>query len=171
MTKTVDLIITTMLISITILLNRGLITINSDGTWSKNVDYFTLGHVSKFVNPGAHRIDSTSLDDNIETVAFKNTDGSKVLVMANLIDKEQEVKIKWGNQYTIYTMPAESLVTMTWSGEQSGSSPAPIWFNNLESNSEFSSDGDSTVVLSQSTASLGGSNGRNLPRPQTVTLA
>lgn len=142
--------------------NRGLITINSDGTWSKNVDYFTLGHVSKFVNPGAHRIDSTSLDDNIETVAFKNTDGSKVLVMANLIDKEQEVKIKWGNQYTIYTIPAESLVTMTWSGEQSGSSPAPIWFNNLESNSEFSSDGDSTVVLSQSTASLGGSNGVKL---------
>lgn len=142
--------------------NRGLITINSDGTWSKNVDYYTLGHVSKFVNPGARRIDSTSLDNNIETVAFKNPDGSKVLIMANLIDKEQEVKIKWGNQSTIYTMPAESLVTMTWSGEQSGKPPAPIWFNNLESNSEFSSDVGSIAVQSQSTANLGGFSGVKL---------
>ena len=66
--------------------NRGLITINTDtNSWDYNVDYYTLGHISKFVDPGAQRIDSTSLDNNIETVAFKNPDGSKVLVLANLV--------------------------------------------------------------------------------------
>ena len=73
--------------------NRGLITINTDtNSWDYNVDYYTLGHISKFVDPGAQRIDSTSLDNNIETVAFKNPDGSKVLVLANLVNEAQEVK-------------------------------------------------------------------------------
>ena len=142
--------------------NRGLITINSDGTWSKNVDYYTLGHVSKFVNPGAHRIDSTSLDNNIETVAFKNTDGSKVLVLTNLINQAQEVKIKWGNKSVTYTMPAESMVTMIWEGTQEGSAPEPVWFNNLESNTEFLCDSLSTISLSSSSANLGGSTGVKL---------
>ena len=46
--------------------NRGLVTIDTQtGNWEYNVDYYTLGHVSKFVDPGAVRIDSTSLDGNI----------------------------------------------------------------------------------------------------------
>lgn len=142
--------------------NRGLITINSDGTWSKNVDYYTLGHVSKFVDPGAYRIDSTSLDNNIETVAFKNPDGTKVLVLANLVDHEQIIKILWGNQSFTYNIPAESMVTMKWSGVQSGSTPSPIWYNNLETQSGFSADSKSTVAQASSTANLGGASGIKL---------
>lgn len=84
--------------------NRGLVTIRTDGSWEYNVDYFTLGHISKFVEPDAYRIDSTSLDNNIETVAFKNPDGTKVLVLTNLKDYEQNIKIKWGNQSVRYTI-------------------------------------------------------------------
>lgn len=142
--------------------NRGLITINTDGTWEKNVDYYTLGHVSKFVDPGAYRIDSTSLDNNIETVAFKNPDGSKVLVLANLVANDQTIKILWGNQSLNYNIPAESMVTMKWSGTQAENSIAPIWFNNLESQAGFSADSSSSVVSATSTANLGGTNGIKL---------
>lgn len=142
--------------------NRGLITINSTGGWSHNVDYYTLGHVSKFVDPGAYRIDSTSLDGNIESVAFRNPDNSKVLVMTNLVGRDQSMKIKWGTQVLDYTIPAESMVTMTWSGTQSGSSPAPIWFNNLESNTNYGAGASATVSPASSTANLGGSTGLKL---------
>ncbi|SBW06325.1 conserved exported hypothetical protein [uncultured Eubacteriales bacterium] len=142
--------------------NRGLITINSTGGWSHNVDYYTLGHVSKFVDPSAYRIDSTSLDGNIETVAFKNPDGSKVLVMTNLLNRGQVMKIKWGNQVLDYTIPAESMVTMKWTGTQSGSAPTPVWFNNLESNTNYVAGTSASVSRGDSTANLGGSTGLKL---------
>ena len=142
--------------------NRGLITINSTGGWSYNLDYYTLGHVSKFVDPGAYRIDSTSLDGNIETVAFQNPDGSKVLVMTNLVDRDQDMKVKWGDQSLNYTIPAESMVSMKWTGTQSGVSPAPIWFNNLENNTNYSAGASSTVTSAASTANLGGNTGLKL---------
>ena len=117
--------------------NRGLITISSDGTWDYNVDYYTLGHVSKFVDPGAYRIDSTSLDNNIETVAFQNPDNSIILVMANLLSEDQSVKICWGNQMFNYNLPSESMLTFKWSGNQSYGHAAPVWFNNLENNDNY----------------------------------
>lgn len=103
-------------------------------SWDYNVDYYTLSHVSKFVDTGAMRIDSTSLDNNIETVAFKNPDGSKVLVLANFVNEAQEVKVQWGEQSLRYTLLPESMTTMTWNGSQVGSAATPIWFNNLENN-------------------------------------
>lgn len=132
------------------------------GNWEYNVDYYTLGHVSKFVDPGAVRIDSTSLDGNIETVAFKNPDGGKVLVLANLQDAAQTVKIRWGDRSMTYTMLPESLVTMTWSGAQTGTDTEPIWFNNLENNTNYSAGTGASVSPAASTANLGGSNGIKL---------
>lgn len=143
--------------------NRGLVTIDTQtGNWEYNVDYYTLGHVSKFVDPGAVRIDSTSLDGNIETVAFKNPDGGKVLVLANLQDAAQTVKIRWGDRSMTYTMLPESLVTMTWSGAQTGTDTEPIWFNNLENNTNYSAGTGASVSPAASTANLGGSNGIKL---------
>lgn len=147
--------------------NRGLITINTDtNSWDYNVDYYTLGHISKFVDPGAQRIDSTSLDNNIETVAFKNPDGSKVLVLANLVNEAQEVKVQWGEQSFRYTLLPESMATMTWNGNQVGNAASPIWFNNLESNNNFAAGEGASVATTDSTANLGGSKGIMLTTTQ-----
>lgn len=147
--------------------NRGLITINTDtNSWDYNVDYYTLGHISKFVDPGAQRIDSTSLDNNIETVAFKNPDGSKVLVLANLVNEAQEVKVQWGEQSFRYTLLPESMATMTWNGNQVGNAASPIWFNNLESNNNFAAGEGASVAATDSTANLGGSKGIMLTTTQ-----
>jgi glucosylceramidase len=144
-----------------------LITINTDtNSWDYNVDYYTLGHISKFVDPGAQRIDSTSLDNNIETVAFKNPDGSKVLVLANLVNEAQEVKVQWGEQSFRYTLLPESMATMTWNGNQVGNAASPIWFNNLESNNNFAAGEGASVATTDSTANLGGSKGIMLTTTQ-----
>lgn len=143
--------------------NRGLVTINTQtGDWEYNVDYYTLGHISKFVDPGAVRIDSTSLDGNIETVAFKNPDDGKVLVIANLQDTTQTIKVRWGNRSVAYTLLPESLVTMTWAGTQTGNADKPIWFNNLESNTNFSAGSSAVIASATSSANLGGSTGVKL---------
>ena len=43
-----------------------------------NEEYFALAHASRFVRPVARWIASSTAVDGLETVAFRNTDGSKV---------------------------------------------------------------------------------------------
>lgn|GEM_PF-1671969 len=96
--------------------NKGLLTIRSDITdnVTYNVQYYGLGHSSKFVHPGAYRIDSNTYEGAIETVAYRNTDGSKVLVLLNQLSTTKTVKIVWNSKYLIYTVPAESAITFKW---------------------------------------------------------
>ena len=43
-----------------------------------------LGHASRFVRPGAHRIESTTGVKGLESVAFQNADdGSLALIVLN----------------------------------------------------------------------------------------
>lgn len=55
----------------------------NDGTWWPEVEYFLIGHFSKFVKYGAVRIDSSFFADDLESVAFRNPDGSVVVVVAD----------------------------------------------------------------------------------------
>jgi O-glycosyl hydrolase len=49
-----------------------------------NVEYYALGHLGKFVQPGAYRIDSNTYGSgSVEDVAFQNPDGSVVLLVLN----------------------------------------------------------------------------------------
>ncbi|NBP67549.1 MAG: glucan endo-1,6-beta-glucosidase, partial [Cytophagia bacterium] len=48
---------------------RGVITITTDGTITRNVEYYTIGHFSKFVQTGAYRIAST-ITENVANVDF-----------------------------------------------------------------------------------------------------
>lgn len=116
---------------------RGLVTIDqSNGNVTYNADYYALGHVSKFVQPGAYRIGSTNYDastitnvsvggpGSLATVAFRNTDGSKVLVVHNNASDSKTFKVKWGTQSFSYTLPAGAAATYKWSG-----TPALASFN------------------------------------------
>jgi len=99
----------------------GFVTIDpeSESGLTFNADYFSIGHLSKFVPPGAYRIASTSyLYEGLESVAFLNPDGSKVLVVSNIRDKDKAFAVRWGSQYLAYTLPSESVATFTWDGVQ-----------------------------------------------------
>ena len=138
---------------------HGVVTINqSTGAVSYNADYYTLGQFSKFVDSGAYRVESNSFDYDVEDVAFKNPDGSKVLVVNNINTIDKSVKVKWGSESFTYTIPADSAITFKWSGSQSGSQTnvKPVWYQNFETGSGFTAGTNATVALDSSSANTGG---------------
>ena len=96
---------------------RGVVTIDqSSGNVTYNADYYALGHASKFLRPGAYRITSNTFGSNIEDVAFKNPDGSKVLIAYNAGSLQSTFKVLWGNESFSYTLNPGAAVTFSWSG-------------------------------------------------------
>jgi len=101
----------------------GLITVQEGGPRAGQVDYtieyYTTGHLTKFVRPGAYRIDSTATSP-VLNVAYRNPDGSKALIAHNGGTSAQSIRVVWGGQSFTYTLPARTSATFTWSGTQSG---------------------------------------------------
>ncbi|CAN5479310.1 hypothetical protein BH10BAC3_BH10BAC3_32290 [soil metagenome] len=96
----------------------GAITINNSTTFTRNVAYYIVAHVSKFVQPGAVRITS-NIAGNVQNTAFKNTDGTKVLLVENSGAPSVTFKVLWGSQSFTYTLPGGAVATFKWSGIQS----------------------------------------------------
>lgn len=104
----------------------GAITVSGTSI-TRNVGYYIIGHAARFVRPGAVRI-SSNLSGDIQNVAFKNSDGSKVLVALNTGSAAVSFKVKWGAESFTYSLAAGAVATFKWSGTQSSgsSSGAPI---------------------------------------------
>jgi len=90
---------------------------NPSGVVTYTMEYYTMGHFSKFVLPGAVRIYSSNAN-GIVSAAFMNSDGSKVLVAYNDSSSLQSFSVQWGNQSFAYTLPSLAGATFTWSGAQ-----------------------------------------------------
>ncbi|MEV6444618.1 ricin-type beta-trefoil lectin domain protein [Amycolatopsis sp. NPDC051716] len=99
----------------------GLITVHNGDSRSGQVDYtveyYTMGHLTKFVKPGAYRIDSND-SSAVRNVAWKNPDGSKALIAYNSGTGNQSVRVNWGGSSFTYTLPGRTSATFTWSGTQ-----------------------------------------------------
>ena len=94
---------------------RGVVTVSSKGIITKNIEYYTLGHVSQFVHKGAKRIASTDLSNKrLHNVAFQNLDGSIAMVILNENDNIQPVTIQSEQGLLHYAIPAYSVVTIHW---------------------------------------------------------
>ena len=95
---------------------RGVVTINSQtGAVTRNVEYYVLGHASRFVRPGARRIGSTTGVDGLESVAFKNADdGSKAMIVLNTGSAIKDAGVQVGTRWFRYSVPAGAVVTFTW---------------------------------------------------------
>jgi glucosylceramidase len=109
----------------------GLVTVHNGDSRHGQVDftieYYTMGHLTKFVKPGARRISSTD-NASVKNVAWRNPDGSKALIAYNTTGSAQSVRVNWGNQSFTYSLPAQTSATFTWSGSQSsgGGRTGPI---------------------------------------------
>lgn len=105
----------------------GLITVNNGGSRSGQVDYtveyYTMGHLTKFVKTGARRIASTDTSA-VRNVAWQNPDGSKALIAYNNNAGAQQIRVNWGGQNFSYSLPGKTSATFTWAGTQGGSTPA-----------------------------------------------
>jgi glucosylceramidase len=79
-------------------------------------DFYYLGHASKFVTPGAVRVDSTDLSSiNIKDVAFQNPDGTDVLIVHNKGLMAASLHVRSGGRAFSIEMPPRSTATVTWS--------------------------------------------------------
>jgi glucosylceramidase len=97
----------------------GLVTLQPDGTVSTDAEYYTIGHLSKFVKPGAVRIGSTSYgttgwNGQLMSAAFRNPDGTTALVVHNENDAPRSFAVAVGDKSFEYELPGGSIATYTW---------------------------------------------------------
>ena len=110
-----------------------LLAIDGTGAATPGVGYYVLGDVSRFVAPGAHRIDSTLGGAGtcapppgnagtgeprycVWSVAFENADGRIVLVALNISSATQAIAVQWKGSAFATSIPADAVRTYVWSG-------------------------------------------------------
>jgi glucosylceramidase len=98
-----------------------LVTVSEkNGAVTYDIEYYTLGQFSKFVQPGAVRVYSSNASGFV-SVAFKNPDRSKVLVVYNETRGPKSFQASWGTQNFTYSLPSLSGATFIWNGTQNAS--------------------------------------------------
>jgi glucosylceramidase len=106
---------------------RGMVTVNSDGTFTPNEDYYAWAQFSKFVQPDAVRIGSPDLESaGLPNIAFQNPDGSIITVVLNSNSGPTTFHVTSGGRGFSYSLPGSSIVTFKWSppGGTAGTPPA-----------------------------------------------
>jgi glucosylceramidase len=102
---------------------RGVITVNDSASPAQvtpTVDFTALAHASKFVSPGTHRIESNTFEQgSLEDVAFRNPDGSIVLLVLNSSGAPISFNIGWKGKYATYKLDGAALATFRWSSTPS----------------------------------------------------
>lgn len=92
---------------------EGAITLDGDVV-TKNVAFYTIVQVSKFVPPGSVHIRSTSSGDQIAQVAFQTPDGKTVLLVANTADAAKTFRVINHGKMAKSTLPAGAVATYVW---------------------------------------------------------
>jgi glucosylceramidase len=91
------------------------LTIDSrSGAITRNEEYYALAHASRFVRAGARRIASSTGVGGLETVAFRNVDGSTVLIVANAQPEPVTFAARTGERSVTAIAPAVSVLTLRW---------------------------------------------------------
>lgn len=94
---------------------RPVVTIDSaSGAITRNEEYYAFGQASRFVKPGAVRIGSPETVGDLRTLAFRNRDGGRVLLVLNTGKAPAEFAIVEGARRFKATVPARAATTFTW---------------------------------------------------------
>ena len=91
---------------------KGALTIGTTG-FTRNVGYYIVAQIAKFVPMGSVRINST-LATNLTNVAFKRPDGKKVLVVLNEASATTSFNIRYKSKWVNVSLPASSAGTFIW---------------------------------------------------------
>jgi glucosylceramidase len=96
---------------------RGLVTFDTKRmSVSYTGDFYALAQASKFVHPGATRIDSSSFGgQNLESVAYQNVNGSIVLLVLNDQSDTAKFDVSWRATTFHASLPPGALATYIWS--------------------------------------------------------
>lgn len=97
---------------------RGVVKPYQDGRFDKTIDYYIIGHMSKFVLPGAVRL-YTPLYGwyDPHSVAFENADGSIVVVVLNpWWDRDETFYVSIDGQKFPFTLKPMTVATFVYRG-------------------------------------------------------
>ncbi len=92
---------------------QGALTIGAGTVSARNVSYYIIAHAAKFVRPGSTRI-ASSQTSNLLSVAFKNPEGKKVLIVLNKGAEAEKFNIKYNGKTVLVTLNTGSVGTFIW---------------------------------------------------------
>lgn len=82
------------------------------GTFRPSEDYWLIRHLAQYVRPGARMIPAETFLGFTDQLAFRNPDGSLVLVANNPLSRPQTVRFVLGERMLALPMEADSLNTV-----------------------------------------------------------
>lgn len=85
-----------------------------DGSVNRNVSYYIISQVARFVPPGSVVIASTIPDNNLPNVAFVTPDGKKILLVLNDKTTAAGFAIKYKGKTAVANLPAGTAGTFVW---------------------------------------------------------
>ena len=95
---------------------RGVVTADpSTGAVTYNVEYYVLGQLTEAVVPGAVRLGSTSYGTGrVESVAFRNPDGTTAVVLHNNGASKQSATVVHGGRSLTVSLAGGAVQTLLW---------------------------------------------------------
>jgi glucosylceramidase len=91
---------------------QGAVTIDGN-SYTENIAYYSMAHVSKFVRPGSVRIGSNDIE-YLPNVAFVTPDNKKVLIVANKNNTPQSFIISYNGKNSLATLEGKAVATYVW---------------------------------------------------------
>ncbi len=76
--------------------------------------YYYIGHFSKFINPEAVRVSTTTTRSTIESTSFKNKDGAMVTVVMNKTDAPIDYKLIVNNSEVLLKIQAHAMQSLLY---------------------------------------------------------
>ncbi len=75
-----------------------------------------IGHFSRYIEPGARRIATSTFSSKLELVAVQNPDGAIVLVVMNPTDDDVAARVRIGGRLASLHLPPQSISTAVVTG-------------------------------------------------------
>lgn len=89
---------------------NSLVSVDTVGkTYQFNYEYYLMKHLSHYVKPGAKRVQTSGVTDNV--LAFINPDKSVAVILFNENDKDKQISIQVANKTISPTVKANSFNT------------------------------------------------------------
>ncbi|HZP16955.1 MAG TPA: glycoside hydrolase family 30 beta sandwich domain-containing protein [Terriglobales bacterium] len=76
--------------------------------------YYYLAHFSRFVRPGAVRVQTSGSQPGVRAMAFQGPDGGMVLELMNSGKNDTDVNVSWHGRQVRLNLPAISIMTALW---------------------------------------------------------
>lgn len=92
---------------------NSLVSVAKDGSWFRyNPEFYLMKHFSHFIQPGARLIETSGLYDG--AIAFRNPDGTVILLAANLDDEPRQVSVRLGDNTYMPMLDSHSINTFVF---------------------------------------------------------